>query len=65
MAQAYQINDPDGVYFVTFATVEWVVSSLIKVVQSEELILTIDMSNLSNGIYIVKTKTTFNKVYKQ
>ena len=24
MTKAYQINDPDGIYFVTFATVEWV-----------------------------------------
>ena len=41
------------------------VSSLIKVVESKDFMLTIDMSNLPNGIYIVKTKTTINKVYKQ
>ena len=41
------------------------VSAFIKVVESTEFMLTMDISRLPNGIYIVKTTNTVNKVSKQ
>ena len=41
------------------------VSAFIKVVERTEFMLTMDISKLPNGIYIVKTTNTVNKVSKQ
>ena len=40
-------------------------SAFIKVVESKDFAITLDISNLQDGIYILKTKNTVNKVIKQ
>ena len=39
--------------------------NIFTTIQHNEKKVTVDMSNLSTGMYYIKTKTTANKVYKQ
>lgn len=41
------------------------VTVFISITKAEEGMIVLDLSNLINGIYYVKTRTTANKVYKQ